>query len=235
MIGAPRVHHRLTDSTNQRAKELAGAGAPHGTVVTADEQTAGRGRQGRTWVAPPGSAVLMSAVVRELDATSLLPLAAALAASDAAEAVAPGVRCAIKWPNDVWIDRRKVWGILVEGRPAAGWAVIGIGLNVRTAPEEFPDELREIATSLRAAGGGDPSVEETLAALCGALTRWLAAPAPDVLVAWRARDVLRGERVAWDGGSGVAAGIDDSGSLLVDTDAGRIAVGAGEVHLKRLG
>ena len=143
MIGSPRVHHRVTDSTNERAKELAAAGAPHGTLVTADEQTAGRGRQGREWTAPPRSAVLMSVVLRELD--ELLPLAAAIAVADAVQAGAT-----IKWPNDVWIDGRKVAGILVEGRPQEGWAVLGVGLNVST--ERFPDELAESATSLRLAG-----------------------------------------------------------------------------------
>jgi BirA family biotin operon repressor/biotin-[acetyl-CoA-carboxylase] ligase len=231
VIGSPRVHHRLTDSTNQRAKELADGGAPHGTVVTADEQSAGRGRQGRSWVAPPGSAVLMSVVVRELDkSASLLPLATAVAVCEAAEAVAP-VRCQIKWPNDVWIDRRKVCGILVEGRPAAGWAVVGIGLNVRTI--RFPRDLRDTATSL-AASGADVSVEDTASALLAMLDRRLSSPAPDVLTAWRARDALLGSEIGWGEESGVAAGIDDSGSLLVDTDAGRVALGAGEVHLERL-
>jgi BirA family biotin operon repressor/biotin-[acetyl-CoA-carboxylase] ligase len=231
VIGSPRVHHRLTDSTNQRAKELADGGAPHGTVVTADEQSAGRGRQGRSWVAPPGSAVLMSVVVRELDkSASLLPLATAVAVCEAAEAVAP-VRCQIKWPNDVWIDRRKVCGILVEGRPASGWAVGGIGLNVRTI--RFPRDLRDTATSL-AASGADVSVEDTASALLAMLDRRLSSPPPDVLTAWRARDALLGSEIGWGEESGVAAGIDDSGSLLVDTDAGRVALGAGEVHLERL-
>jgi BirA family biotin operon repressor/biotin-[acetyl-CoA-carboxylase] ligase len=81
MIGRPRVHHRLTDSTNERARELATAGAPHGTLVTADEQRAGRGRQGRTWSAPAGSAVLMSVVLR--DVSEALPLAAAVAVCEA--------------------------------------------------------------------------------------------------------------------------------------------------------
>ena len=81
MIGHPRVHHRLTDSTNERARALAAAGAPHGTLVTADEQQAGRGRQGRAWSAPPGAAVLMSVLLRELSAT--LPLAAAVAVCEA--------------------------------------------------------------------------------------------------------------------------------------------------------
>ena len=139
MIGVPRVHHRATDSTNERAKELARAGAPHGTLVTADEQSAGRGRQGREWTAPAGSAVLMSVVLRDLgEAQELLPLAAAVAACEAAEAVAP-VQCRVKWPNDVWVDGRKLAGILIEGRPQEGWAVLGIGLNVTTP--EFPPEL----------------------------------------------------------------------------------------------
>ena len=227
MIGTPHVHHRQADSTNQRAKELAAAGAPHGTVVTADEQTAGRGRQGRAWVAPAGSAVLVSVVLRELDERfPLVPLVAAVAVAEACESIAP-VRCQIKWPNDVWIDRRKVAGILVEGRPAEGWAVLGIGLNV--APVELPPELRDIATSLRLEGG----IPLATGAVLRALSDWLAAEVDEVLAAWRSRDALRGEAVAWADGAGVAARIDDSGSLLVETDAGLVALGAGEVHLER--
>jgi BirA family transcriptional regulator, biotin operon repressor / biotin---[acetyl-CoA-carboxylase] ligase len=232
VIGSPRVHHRLTDSTNQRAKDLADGGALHGTLVTAAEQTAGRGRHGRAWVAPPGSAILMSLVIRDLDeSAALLPLTAAVAVAEASEAVA-GVRAAIKWPNDVWIDRRKVCGILVEGRPAAGWAVVGIGLNVTTAAEDFPPDLRETATSLAASGSSDVTVEKTLAEVLAALDRRLGDPPEAVLAAWRERDALKGERIAWQDGAGVAAGIDDSGSLLVDTDDGQIALGAGEVHLQ---
>ena len=226
MIGSPRVHHRLTDSTNQRAKELADAGAPHGTVVTADEQTAGRGRQGRSWVAPPRSAVLMSVVLRELDeSAALLPLATAVAVCEAAESVAP-VECAIKWPNDVWVEGRKLCGILVEGRPAAGWAVVGIGVNVTT--EQFPPELH--ATSLRLAGGS-ASVDDAVEALLATLERWLSSPPAAVLAAWRARDALLGRNIGWGEGEGVAAGIDERGNLLVDTPTGRQALGAGEVHL----
>ncbi|MFL5780160.1 MAG: biotin--[acetyl-CoA-carboxylase] ligase [Thermoleophilaceae bacterium] len=227
MIGTPRVHHRVADSTNQRAKELAAAGAPHGTLVTAGEQTAGRGRQGRTWVAPAGSAVLMSVVLRELDERfPLVPLVAAVAVAEACESIAP-VSCAIKWPNDVWVERRKVAGILVEGRPAEGWAVLGIGLNVE--PVEFPEELSSIATSLQLSGG----VPLALRAVLSSLSVWLGRGVPEVLEAWRARDALRGEHLRWDGGSGVAAGIDDGGSLLVETDGGLVTLGAGEVHLQR--
>jgi BirA family biotin operon repressor/biotin-[acetyl-CoA-carboxylase] ligase len=223
MIGTPRAHWRLTDSTNERAKELAAGGAPHGTLVTADEQSAGRGRQGRVWTAPPRSAVLMSLVVRE--PREMLPLTAAVAVCDALP-----VDCAIKWPNDVWLDRRKLAGILVEGRPQQGWAVLGVGLNVHTT--EFPAELDGLATSLRLAGI-ETDVEAILTSIMQSLDRWLGAPPPAVLDAWRRRDAVRGERVRWASGEGTAAGIDDSGALLVDVGEGRIALEAGEIHLLR--
>ena len=233
MIGSPRVHHLLAGSTNERAKELAAAGAPHGTLVTADEQTAGRGRQGRTWVAPPGSAILMSLVVRQGgESYPLLPLATALAVSEACEAHAP-VECAIKWPNDVWIERRKVAGILLEGRPQAGWAVVGVGLNVSTAAGEFPEELRDTATSLVSEGAESIDKEDVLATLLQRLEQWLSAKPGDVIGAWTHRNALLGEQVRWNGGEGVAAGIDESGALLVDTGGGRVALDAGEVHLLR--
>jgi BirA family transcriptional regulator, biotin operon repressor / biotin---[acetyl-CoA-carboxylase] ligase len=222
MIGAPRVHHRTVGSTNERARELAAAGAPHGTVVTADEQTAGRGRQGRAWSSAPGTSVLMSLIVRDLEERhALLPLAAAVAACEAAESLAP-VKCAIKWPNDVWIERRKLAGILLEGRPQEGWAVIGIGLNVR----EVPAQMRATAASLDA-----QDVETVLGALLDALDRRLDAPEAEVLAAWRSRDALKGEHVSWQGGEGTAAGIDDAGALIVETAAGTVALDAGEVHL----
>ena len=225
MLGVPRVHHRATDSTNERAKELALAGAPHGTLVTADEQSAGRGRQGRAWTAPPGSALLMSLVLRELD--PLLPLAAAVAVC---EALPEDADARIKWPNDVWLERRKLAGILVEGRVQEGWAVLGIGLNVSTAA--FPDELAEIATSLRLSGF-DLEREALLAELLVTLERRLVTPGAELLAEWAERDALRGERVRWDGGEGTAAGIDRGGSLIVETEKGRTTLAAGEVHLLR--
>ena len=225
MIGRPRVHHRLTDSTNERARELAAAGAPHGTLVTADEQRAGRGRQGRTWSAPAGSAVLMSVVLRDVSET--LPLAAAVAVCEALP-----VEARIKWPNDVWISERKVAGILVEARPQEGWAVLGIGVNVATS--EFPRELAETATSLALAGAA-ASVDSTLAALLTTLDHWLPRPPEEVMAAWRPRDALLGQTIRWENGSkeGVAAGIDSSGALLVETASGRVTLDAGEVHLER--
>ena len=217
MIGTPRVHWRRTDSTNERARELAAAGAPHGTLVTAGEQTAGRGRQGRVWTAAPGSAVLMSLVLREF--SEVLPLAAAVAVCDAVPA-----RASIKWPNDVWVEGEKLAGILVEGRPQEGWAVVGVGLNVTDAPLE--------GTSL-AAHGLIVSVEEVLVGLVSALERRLREDQGSILSAWRERDALLGSEVRWAEGSGTAAGIDDSGALLVQTVDGRVALDAGEVHLQR--
>jgi BirA family transcriptional regulator, biotin operon repressor / biotin---[acetyl-CoA-carboxylase] ligase len=229
MIGSPHVHHRLTNSTNERAKALAAAGAPHGTLVTAHEQTAGRGRQGRSWLAPPGRALLMSVLLRDLDQrAALLPLAAAVAVCRAFPE-ADG----IKWPNDVWAGGRKVAGILVEGRPQDGWAVLGIGLNVATETDEFPEELREIATSLRAAGSAVRTPASALGELLPSLEAWLAAPGDEVLDAWRERDALRGQTVRWAGGQGVAQGIAADGALIVSTANGVQSLHAGEVHLQR--
>jgi BirA family biotin operon repressor/biotin-[acetyl-CoA-carboxylase] ligase len=191
--------------------------------VTADEQSAGRGRQGRAWTAPSRSAVLMSVVLREVSET--LPLAAAVAVCEALP-----VEAQIKWPNDVWIEGRKVAGILVEARPQEGWAVLGIGLNVTT--EELQAELE--ATSLLLAGAA-LSPDQALADLLEALRVWLPRPSSDVLAAWRSRDALLGRAVRWSNGSkeGVAAGVDDSGALIVETVDGRVTLDAGEVHLER--
>jgi BirA family transcriptional regulator, biotin operon repressor / biotin---[acetyl-CoA-carboxylase] ligase len=226
-FGTPHRHYRRVDSTNERAKELAMAGAPGGLVVSADEQTAGRGRRGNEWFAPAGSCLLYSALLRPFaaDEAPLLPIAVPIAVCEAAEEVAP-VRCQVKWPNDVWVDERKVAGVLVEARPDEGWAVIGVGLNVAIGQEDFPPELRETAASLL------PSVPPALTALNESLARWTAADADEVLDAYRARDTLCGRRISWEGGEGTAVEIDERGHLVVDTAEGeRVALGAGEVHL----
>jgi BirA family transcriptional regulator, biotin operon repressor / biotin---[acetyl-CoA-carboxylase] ligase len=224
VLGHPRLHLRETDSTNERARALAAAGAPHGTLVTALRQSAGRGRQGRTWSDQPGRALLLSVVVRELD--PLLSLRAGLAVADVA-----GAAALVKWPNDVLIDGRKVAGILVEGRPQEGWAVIGIGLNVAVDVAELPVELQEIAASL---GRSPNELEATLAELLAALERRLAEPPGAVTAALRERDALLGNEIRWTDGAGIGAGIDDEGCLLVRVAGGfTIALNAGEVHLQR--
>jgi BirA family biotin operon repressor/biotin-[acetyl-CoA-carboxylase] ligase len=220
-LGRPRVHYRRIGSTNARARELAAAGVPHGTLVTAAEQSAGRGRQGRTWAAAPGRALLCSVVVR--DPPALLPLVTGVAV---AEVVGPDA--GLKWPNDVLVSGRKVAGILVEGRPQEGWAVVGIGLNVAVRIEDFPADLRSRAGTL----GLEPdAIEPTLAAVLARLGDWLAADAAAVVAAVRERDALLGRSVRWAGGRGVGAGVDASGRLVVRTDEGTVALDAGEVHL----
>ena len=223
-LGRPRLHLRATTSTNDRARELAQAGAPHGTLITAAEQTAGRGRQGRTWSAPPGSTLLLSVVLR--DPPALLPLAAALAVAEVA-----GARAQIKWPNDVLLDGRKVAGILAEGRPQDGWAVVGVGLNVALRIEDLPPELHDTAGTL----GLEPAdLEPILERLLAALERTLALDEARLLDAYRARDALRGREVRWAAGHGRAAGIDGAGRLVVELpEGGRTALSAGEVHLER--
>jgi BirA family biotin operon repressor/biotin-[acetyl-CoA-carboxylase] ligase len=182
----------------------------------------------------------LSALVRlEPRALEPLPLAAAIAVCEACEAIAP-VACGIKWPNDVWIEGRKVAGVLIEARPLECWAVIGIGLNAETTPDELGDELRETAVSLRIAAGAPVDRAAVLDALLARLAAWiprLDEPAA-VAAAFRERDVLRGQHIAWSAGGtrheGEARGIDDDGALVVFTAAGeRVRLDAGEVHLER--
>jgi BirA family transcriptional regulator, biotin operon repressor / biotin---[acetyl-CoA-carboxylase] ligase len=235
-LGGPVVHLDRTGSTNDVGRALAAAGAPAGTLVLAEEQTAGRGRQGRTWVAPRGRALTLSIVVRaDAGALGLLPLTVAVAVCEACERVA-SVRCEVKWPNDVWVDERKVAGILVEARPQEGWAVLGIGLNVDTSEPELAEELRDTATSLRIATGGEVGRARALAALLDRLADWLGAGRERLLRAYRERDALRGRRIAWASGDrrleGEAGGVDEEGNLVVfDASGEPTALSAGEVHL----
>ena len=221
-LGRPRLHLRETDSTNERARELAAAGVPHGTLVTASAQTAGRGRQGRRWEAPAGTALLCSLVLRRYD--DLLSLRAGLAVAEVA-----GAGARVKWPNDVLLDGRKVAGVLVEGRPQDGWAIVGIGVNVAVEPAALGPELSGRAGTL---GRPRSAVEPALSELLGALERWLSAPAGEALEALRACDALLDQPVSWGGGSGVGAGIDAAGGLRVRLAGGDVTVlSAGEVHL----
>ncbi len=230
-FGHPHLHLRRIGSTNDRARELAEAGAPSGTIVTAEEQSAGRGRRGRAWTVPPGAALLYSAILRPIELEqALLPLAAAVAVCEAVESVSSHT-CAIKWPNDVWIDERKVAGVLIEARPPQ-WAVIGVGVNIAIADDEFAADLRWPATSV----GGGVGVAAVRDALSASLTLWSAASRAHAVAAFRRRDALSGREVGWAGakaGSGVARGVDDRGDLVVELDDGeRLALGSGEVSLR---
>jgi len=219
-----------TDSTNSRAMAMASAGAPHGTVVVADEQTGGRGRQGRRWISPPGRNVYVSLLVRpEIpNATAAgLSLAAGVALADAAESA--GVPALLKWPNDLYLGERKAAGILVETAPGADGArhaVIGAGINVNMTEDEIPADLRGKATSLRIRAGREFSRVEVLTLFLDAFARrygeFAAGGFPAIHPAWERRDMLRGRRVlvrrsgeeAW----GVARGVDADGALLFRPD-----------------
>ncbi len=235
-LGHPRLHLRSIDSTNDRARALAIAGAPHGTLVTACVQTAGRGRQGRRWSAPPNSSLLASLVLRGSPPPRLLPLIAAVAVCEVA-----GDDARVKWPNDIVFVRApdasgenlaKLAGILAEGRPQAGWAVLGVGLNVAVRLEELPVDLRAGAATL---GESPAAIEPVLARLLRALERRLAEPTEALLDAYRARDALRGREIEWSGARGRADGIDGEGRLVVALEGGgHTALDAGEVHLQRV-
>lgn len=228
IIGRPHRHFRTVGSTNDIARALAENGCAGGTLVTSEEQTAGRGRQGRPWQTPAGAALAWSLVLRRpVEVPGTLPLQVGVAVCEAVESLGAG-RAEVKWPNDVWIEGRKCAGILVEARPRDGWAVIGVGLNLAIADADLPKELRGRVTSV----GGGATIRSATAALIESLGRRLEMPVEVTLGEFSARDALRGRQVDWGEGAGVAAGIDSAGNLLVESRVGCLtALNAGEVHL----
>lgn len=230
-------------STNDLLRELAEAGAPAGTILTADEQTAGRGRMGRTWAAPKGTNLLMSILFRpDGPAADIyrLVMVCGLAASDVlGEAADRPV--GVKWPNDLQIDGRKIGGILPESAivgDRAAWVIVGMGLNIN---QTFPagDPLHGAATSLREATGHPHDRAALLAGIAARLNRWHnRLDNPALLDAWRSRCVTLGQavRVETPGGvvEGLAEGIGEHGELWLRDAAGqRHTVTAGEATLRR--
>jgi BirA family biotin operon repressor/biotin-[acetyl-CoA-carboxylase] ligase len=240
--------HAVVDSTNLVAEALARAGAPDGTVVIADRQTAGRGRQGRSFFSPAGRGLYLSLLLRPRMPADQLHhhvFAAAVAVAEAAAAVLPAsANIQIKWPNDVWVAGLKLSGInlpvQLDGERVAS-AVLGVGVNVNTRPEEFPEELRSLATSLYAAGGREIDRAAFAERLLEGLERWIdrlrAGDFAGVLDAWRARLALLGARVRIAGPGvprpreGIARGVDPAGALLLETEAGLERILAGDVNL----
>ncbi len=230
-------------STNDRARELADAGAAHGEVVIAESQTAGRGRRGRTWSSPAGRNLYLSVVLRPSLPPQRAPeltLVASVAACEACRKA--GVDTGIKWPNDLLVGGRKVAGILTElsaEADAVHWVVLGLGVNLNSGPEDFPEDLREVATSLAIERGQPVPRALFAAALLSELEQWLDLHAAEgfdpIRAAWRDRSVTLGRevRVDGDGGeiSGIAEDIDSSGALLVRGAAGLSRVVAGDVRL----
>ncbi|HVP65766.1 MAG TPA: biotin--[acetyl-CoA-carboxylase] ligase [Anaeromyxobacteraceae bacterium] len=233
------------ESTSDLAKELAEQGAAHGEVVIAERQTAGRGRRGRSWSSPAGKNLYLSAVLRpELppQRAAELTLVASLAVCDACRQA--GVDAGIKWPNDVLVGGRKVAGILTElaAEPdVVHWVVVGIGVNLNAGREDFPEEIRDEATSLAIERGQPVPRALFAAALLSLLEQWLDRHAEEgfeaVRRAWRERSATLGRsvRVEVDGGEvdGVADDLDESGALLVRSESGLVRVVAGDVRLLR--
>lgn len=223
------------DSTNRYLLDEARAGAAAGLVVVADHQTAGRGRLGRTWVAPPGASLLMSVLLRPtvpVDRRHVLVMAAGLAMAEAVE-TETGVIAGLKWPNDLLVGDRKLAGILAE---ASGDAlVVGIGVNIEW--QEVPDELRAIATACNVEGGRATTRDAVLGAFLTGYTERLA----DLDCAhedYEARLLTLGRRVRVEQVDGVligvARGVDAAGRLLLEHDDGtESSVSVGDVvHLR---
>lgn len=235
--GVPRLEvFGLVGSTNDVARELAAEGAPHGTAVLAEEQSAGRGRAGRPWHSAPGWSVHLSLVLRPGGAPELLPvlpLRLGLATSEAVQAAA-GVATAVKWPNDVLalrgaVPAGKLAGILCESSVTAGevtHVIAGIGVNVGQDRDDFPPELRERATSLSLEAGRLVSRVAVLGELLPRVLRAGGEPVgplgDDERRRLAERDALRGRRVRMDDGEvGTAVGIAADGALLVQSGTGR--------------
>ena len=228
--------HASLPSTMDAAAALAHGGAAHGVVVVADEQTRGRGRRGTTWASPPGAGLYFSLIARPTAAASLslLTLAAGVAVRDGILS-ASGLAADLKWPNDLLVGRRKLAGILAEGiaigTPQQA-VIIGVGVNLQ--PAAYPPEVAARATSIADELGRiverDALLDEILISLSERLAQ-LEQSAGDILQAWRAVSPNAvGTRIEWDGQSGVTAGIDQDGALLVKTAAGVERIIAGELQ-----
>jgi BirA family biotin operon repressor/biotin-[acetyl-CoA-carboxylase] ligase len=236
-------------STNDTARELARQGAPDGTVIIADHQTGGRGRRGRSFFSPPGVGLYLTMIFRtELPAaqavqiTTMASLAAARAMDEAA-----GTQTQIKWINDIYLNGHKLCGILADGAPNGqggfDYVAVGIGINVNTPAEAFPEELRTIAGSLYSETGRITD-RNRLAALLIAhllhcrdgLTQHLAQHMDE----YRRRSCVLGKSVrvyggGCDGAPGVAVDIDNDGHLLVQMDTGKYRLlNSGEITIRTI-
>ena len=232
-------HYDRIGSTNDEAHRMASEGAPHGTVIHADEQTAGRGRLAHTWFSPPGN-LYLSVLLRTgqpAARSAELSFLAALAVADTVEALLPRqIRALLKWPNDVLINGAKIAGILLEQVDDA--TVLGIGLNVL----EAPSNLAYKATTIVANGGiasVDGARDILLPRLTAHLVDWQAEGFAAIRERWLNRSYPIGAAIqAKAGGQSIAghfAGLDMDGALLLDTPQGRQRIVAGEIEVKSEG
>jgi BirA family biotin operon repressor/biotin-[acetyl-CoA-carboxylase] ligase len=216
-------------STSDRLKALARGGAPEWTVVLADEQSGGRGREGRTWVSPSGGLYVSVLLRPRFEKVGLLPLAAGVAVAEAAGEI--GVATELKWPNDVLASGGKLAGVLseaVSGPAGVEWVVLGIGVNVALDAAGVPEEYRESVTSLVAEGAKGATVPDVATSVLARLGVWYDAlrEGPGVVVeAWRRRAAPW-----WGGLADVRTGagslrcrlqdVDDDGALVVELEGG---------------
>jgi BirA family biotin operon repressor/biotin-[acetyl-CoA-carboxylase] ligase len=222
-------HYDQIGSTNDEARRLAGVGAPHGTVVHADEQTAGRGRLAHTWFSPAGN-LYMSVLLRTGQPSaraSELSFLTALAVADTAETLLPRqMRAILKWPNDVLVAGGKIAGILLEHADDA--TIIGVGLNVLEAPANTAYKVTTIV-----ANGGIASVDGARDILLDRLGRHLGVWQSDgfapIRAEWLSRSYPIGAEIRANGTVGAFAGLDVDGALLLDTASGRQRIVAGEI------
>jgi BirA family biotin operon repressor/biotin-[acetyl-CoA-carboxylase] ligase len=219
--------------SSQRLLELV---LEEGAAAVCDHQTAGRGRLGRSWEAPPGTALLVSVLLRPPPERRVaeLALVGGLAVAETVER-ATGLAAQIKWPNDVMLNRRKVAGVLAEA--ADGVVVLGIGLNVNQGREELPAEASTAPGSLYTVDGVRRERAPLLAALLGGLERgydlWREGGLEALYPGLGARDFLRGRKVFVDGRAGYGIAIDRSGRLEVELDGERRVLESGEVLFER--
>ncbi len=240
---ARRIHHFFKlDSTNSVALALAAGGEPHGTLVIAEEQTAGRGRLGRAWHSEKTSGIYLSLILRPPlgpQQAPLLTLAAGLGACDAVAEVT-SLQVELRWPNDLYLGGKKFCGILTEMQAESQrlhYVVVGIGVNVNQA--RFPAELEAVATSLRLVGGRAYSRLDILAHLLAAFDRYYnrllkEGAAPIVTRFLEVSASARGQRVRvstpWEQFTGTTDGLDETGTLRVRRDDGQtVSVLAGDV------
>ena len=220
----------------ESTQDMFGPDDPEGAVVVADEQTAGRGRQGRRWLAPPGKAILSSTLLRPPEGRRQpeLSLVAGVAVADAVEE-ALGLSAQIKWPNDVLVNRKKVAGILAEARDGA--VVLGIGVNVNQRREELPPDATTPAASLFTVDGVERAREPILVRLLARLEHhydlWREGGLDAIYVDLGSRDFLRGRRVDVNGVAGTAVMIDRQGRLEIEVSGEHRTIESGEVTYER--
>lgn len=237
-IGRMLVYHESIPSTMDIAREQANAGAPHGTLVFAEEQTAGRGRRGRSFYSPARENLYFTLVLRlPLAIHRRLPVLLPLAVARAIRT--EGADARIKWPNDIWIGDRKVCGMLIDGELTYGGGLgfPGIGVNVNGDPTDNP-ELSEIATSVAKALGHEVSRGRLLANICNELEALFSTPMPELIREYRELSCTLGRDVTISPTGGepfeaAALSISDDGELMVRRANGLVvAVNAADVSVR---